>query len=128
KFMDAESRYKKIQTAAALIDMQLERERELKLNAGSSDQTPGGLGLKLDLESLVMAMRTQQVIGSPNGEAKLLNSLGVVYNRLGKSKEALEKLNRAILIFRSAGDLSGEATASANAMIAWRALGNHRMA
>jgi CHAT domain-containing protein/Tfp pilus assembly protein PilF len=80
------------------------------------------------LASLGEALRLRREIGSANGEATTLNSLGEVYNRLSRPKEALDSINRAIPLFRSAGDLSGEATALSNAMISLRMLGNRKAA
>jgi CHAT domain-containing protein/tetratricopeptide (TPR) repeat protein len=78
--------------------------------------------------SLSEALRLRREVGNQNAEASTQNSLGEVYNRLGQPKEALDSLNRAIPLFRLAGDRSGEATALANAMASWRTLGNRRMA
>lgn len=80
------------------------------------------------LAGLAEALRLRRDLGNENAEAVTLNSLGEVYNRLRRPKEALENLERAITLFGAAGDRSGEATALSNAMLSWRMLGNRSKA
>lgn len=74
------------------------------------------------------ALRLRREIGDPKGEAATRNSLAEVYMRLKRPKDALENLNRAIPLFRSAGDRSGEATALTNTMTSWRMIGDRAKA
>ena len=83
---------------------------------------------EISLNNLEAALRLRRDIGNPNGEAATRNSIGELYNRLSRPKDALANLDVAITHFRAVGDRSGEATALSNTMISWRMLGNRKTA
>ncbi|HEY2665796.1 MAG TPA: tetratricopeptide repeat protein, partial [Actinomycetota bacterium] len=59
------------------------------------------------------------------GEAHGLNSLGVVYKRLGLYAEAMASQQHSLALFREVGDRWGEAASLRDLGDALRAVGHH---
>jgi DNA-binding SARP family transcriptional activator/tetratricopeptide (TPR) repeat protein len=61
-----------------------------------------------------LALTATRELDDPTGEAEVLNSLGIVYGRIGQHADAVEFLKAALTLRRRVGDRLGEARALNN--------------
>ncbi|GAA4690797.1 ATP-binding protein [Phytohabitans rumicis] len=82
------------------------------------------VGLALHGHALAAAVHS----GDEAGQAQALNGLGTVHMRLGGHAEAVEHLQRALVLFRRVGDRVGEARALGNLGVVEASHGHFRRA
>jgi len=70
----------------------------------------GAVSLRRAIAKYEESLQMSQAAGDRSGEARALNSIGLVHNSLGEKPKAFEYYNRALSIRRAIGDRSGEAT------------------
>ena len=95
--------------------------------AGRLEQGPPEAKRK-GVEKYQEALELYRRAGDSRGEAKTLDSIGVVHQLLGEMQKALDKHGEALPIRRAVGDRSGEAETLNNIGMAYRALGDMQKA
>ena len=95
--------------------------------AGRLEQGPPEAKRK-GVEKYQEALELYRRAGDSRGEAKTLDSIGVVHQLIGEMQKALDKHGEALPIRRAVGDRGGEAETLNNIGMAYRALGDMQKA